>query len=223
LKDPNIADVQYIGNLLPTTTPATTATTTTTSSTTAAAAAATTTTTAEEDTAHTQVDSNEATMPGVDDGGITSGNNELSSSMSTAVPENAPADEPTEGTTIHDAYQYVPGGVSRIHHKAPLIAAAGGLAAISLLVAGFYHMKSAKGGTRTASSIPAKSPSMASRLQATPWIRLALLRASNWVSEPSTLTSRVGLSYSLSLTDAISFCGYEPHLCGGFLSMLSVF
>jgi hypothetical protein len=146
LKDPNIADVQYIGNLLPTTTPATTATTTTTSST--AAAAAATTTTAEEDTAHTQVDSNEATMPGVDDGGITSGNNELSSTMSTSVPENASADEPTEGTTIHDAYQYVPGGVSRIHHKAPLIAAAGGLVAISLLVAGFYRMKNAKGGTQ---------------------------------------------------------------------------
>ena len=87
-------------------------------------------------------------MPGVDDGGITSGNNELSSTMSTSVPENAPADEPTEGTTIHDAYQCVPGGVSRIHHKAPLIAAAGGLVAISLLVAGFYRMKNAKGGTQ---------------------------------------------------------------------------
>jgi hypothetical protein len=68
--------------------------------------------------------------------------------MSTSVPENASADEPTEGTTIHDAYQYVPGGVSHIHHKAPLIAAAGGLVAISLLVAGFYRMKNAKGGTQ---------------------------------------------------------------------------
>ena len=144
------------GNMLPTTTPATTTTNntttntntntttnTTSTSTTVAAAAATT---AEEDTAHTHGDdSNEATMLVVDD---VSGNNELSSTTSTSVPENAPADEPTEGTTIHDAYQHVPGGVSRNHHMAPLIAAAGGLVALSLLVTVFYRMKNAKGGTQ---------------------------------------------------------------------------
>ena len=128
------------GNMLPTTTPATTATTTAT--TTAATSAATAT--SEENTTHTHVDSNEATaMPVVDD---VSRNNELPMTTSTSVPENASADEPTEGTTIHNAYQHVPEDVSRIHHKAPLIAAAGGLVAISLLVAGFYRMKNAKGG-----------------------------------------------------------------------------
>jgi len=67
---------------------------------------------------------------------------------STSVPENASADEPTEGTIIHDAYQHVPGDISRIHHKAPLIAAAGGLVAISLLVTSFYRMKNTNGGTQ---------------------------------------------------------------------------
>ena len=141
-----------------------------------------------------------------------SGNNELSSTTFTSVPETAPADEPTEGTTIHDAYQHVPGGVSRSHHMAPLIAAAGGLAAISLLLSGFYRMKNNKGGTQDGI--------IASRLQATPWIQSALLRASNWVSEPSTLTRRVGLSYCLSLTVAISFCGYVNSFAGKIFSSL---
>ena len=43
------------------------------------------------------------------------------------------------------------------------------------------------------------------------------------MSESSTLTRRVESSYCLPLTVAISFCGYEPHLCGVFLSVLSVF
>ena len=138
------------GNIFPTTTSATTTAITTTATTTAttSAATATTTHTLEEDTTHTPVDSNEATMPVVDDGGVTSGNYELSSTTSTSVPEDAPADEPTEGTTIHDAYQHVPEGVSRIHPMASLIAAAGGLVAISLLFTGFYRMKNAKGGTQ---------------------------------------------------------------------------
>jgi hypothetical protein len=137
-------------DMLPTTTSATTTATTTTATTTAttSAATATTTATSEEDITHTPVDSNEATMPMADDGGVTSGSNELSSTTSISVPENAPADEPTEGTTIHDAYQHVPEGVSRIHRMASLIAAAGGLVTISLLVTGFYRMKNAKGGTQ---------------------------------------------------------------------------
>ena len=118
-----------------------TATTTATTS----AATATKTATSEEDITHTHVDSNKATMPVVDDGGVTSGYNELSLTTSTSVPKNAPADEPPEGTTIHEAYQHVPKGVSRIHHMAPLISIMGSLVTISLLVTGFYRMKNAKG------------------------------------------------------------------------------
>ena len=145
--DGEIEENSDSGNMLPTTTPATnTATTTTTTNNNTTSTVAAATTTAEEDTTHTHVDdSNEATMLVVDD---VSGNNELSSTTFTSVPETAPADEPTEGTTIHDAYQHVPGGVSRNHHMAPLIAAAGGLVALSLLVTVFYRMKNVKGGTQ---------------------------------------------------------------------------
>ena len=91
--DGEIDENSNSGNMPPTTTPAATTATITTST---AAAAAATTSTAEEDTTHTQADSNEAAIPLVDDGGITSGNNELPSTMSASVPENTTADDPAK-------------------------------------------------------------------------------------------------------------------------------
>jgi hypothetical protein len=118
---------------LPSTDSTTTTTTTTTTIPTTAATTTTITDATEEDT---------ETMRVVDDA------DELPSTTSTSVPENAPVDGPTEGTTIHDAHQQVPGGGSSIRNMAPLIAVAGGLAAMSLLVTGLYRMKKAKNGTQ---------------------------------------------------------------------------
>ena len=96
----------------------------------------------------------------VDDADVTIGNNELSTITSTSVPKNSPADEPTEGTTIQDASQQVPGIGSSIHNMASLIAIAGGLVAMSLLVTSFYHMKRLRMERRMASYILMKSPLM---------------------------------------------------------------
>jgi hypothetical protein len=120
--------------------PSTDSTTTTTTDSTTTIPTTNITDATEEDT---HVDSNEETMRVVVDDA-----DELPSTTSTSVPENAPVDGPTEGTTIHDAHQQVPGGGSSIRNMAPLIAVAGGLAAMSLLVTGLYRMKKAKNGTQ---------------------------------------------------------------------------